>query len=305
MGVNKLATFPGDGSLLPLMKLFFQAILATLAVPALAAAEPAIIAKARAYLGPESALDAVHSLRLTGEMTVDLQGGKPEKRTARFDIIFQKPWEENLTTVSSDTLQQTVLDEWDGWARSQKRAEGDATVFDDRKEPALTILGPTEIQSLRADVWENLNYYRGLDEAGGETRDEGEAVMDGVRCEKVAFVHSGGVTYTRYFDADTGRLVFTESLRGSKIRESGEQFAAGIRFPKTIVEEQVDSEGRKETTTMTIEHVVLNRDYPRSMFATPLPPLAPGEVKSGELGSGSAASIEAPSAAATAVPPQP
>lgn len=242
------------------------------AVAALPAAEPPIIAKARAYLGSEAALDGVRSVHLKGRITV-VTPGKPDV-PVRFDLVFQKPEQESLLAVFKDRFFRKVLDGYDGWMRIQQYRAGGPLVFDDRLSGAI-LLGTDEIRSLRADAWENLSFYRGIESVGGTESDLGPATVDGVRCEKVAFVHPGGIEYDRYFDQATGRLVFTESGKGSQIREQGEIRAGGIRFPKTIVLTARDAAGKLQTTTMNVEQAAVNESFPPDFFATPLPSAAP------------------------------
>jgi hypothetical protein len=258
--------------------------------------EPPIIAKARAYVGSEAALDGLRSVHLVGRMVVGTPGDPAKGESAQIDIIFQKPWQECVTVVSSEGILRTALDGYDGWHLEQRLAPGEPAAFDPHRVQQLTILDPERVKGLRTDTWENLSYYRGLEAAGGRIEDQGPATIDGVACEKVALVHSADTIYYRYFDRDTGRLVYSETVKGAKIRERGEIVAGGIRFAKTI--DVVESQGGKErTTTMTIDQVTVNEVFPESVFSVPLPPLPLGEVNPGGLNAPAAAPASAPAAA--------
>jgi hypothetical protein len=240
------------------------------ALASLRADDLPIIAKARSYLGTEAALDAVNSVHLEGRIVI-----LDADRTATpvsFDQIFQKPDQQSLTAVFPDKFFRQVLDGYDGWRRVQTHKSGEPLLFDDRRS-ALTILGADEIRSLRADVWEFLNFYRGIERAGGAIADLGPATIDGIACEKVALTHPGGVVFDRYFDPATGRLVYTESNTGSRIREHGEIVAGGIRFPQTIVSIQRTASGKDQTLTMTVDKVTLNETYPDDYFGMPIAPV--------------------------------
>ncbi len=228
--------------LLPLAAFLSLALLAR-------AEEPPIIAKARAYLGSEEALNAVRSVHLTGAF---VNGGAPDQAPASassVDIIFQKPWQHHLVVTNTQTVKPAgiltdaqraglaaapevkstivrtiALDGYDAWERLQQNSN-----------PArLGLLNIDQIRVLRADVWENLGYYRGIEAEGGRVEDQGPATSDGVACEKIAFIHAPNVIYYRYFELATGRLVYTETAGGLKIREEGSLEAAGIKFPQKI-----------------------------------------------------------------------
>jgi hypothetical protein len=267
--------------------------------------EPPIIAEARAYVGSEAALDGLKSVHLVGRMAVETPGDPAKGATAQIDIIFQKPWRECVTVVSSEGILRTALDGYDGWHLEQRLEPGQAAVFDPHRVQQLTILDPERVKGLRTDTWENLSYYRGLEAAGGRIEDQGPATVDGVACEKVALIHSADTIYYRYFDQATGRLVYSETVKGAKIRERGEIVAGGIRFAKTI--DVLESQGGKDrATTMTIDKVTVNEVFPESLFSVPLPPLPLGEVNPGGLNVPAVAPATAPgSVAAPGVNPGP
>jgi hypothetical protein len=238
--------------------------------PLLRADEPAIIGKARAYLGSESALEAVTSVRMTGSMsTVSDNQGKPSRISV--DIVFQKPWQESITIRQQDRIIHTALDGFEASQQSQG-ASPDQTSIDDHKTSQLAILGPAQVKTLRVDVLENLWFYRGVLRAGGRIDDQGPAVIDGTNTEKVAFVYSPTVAYIRYFDLSDGRLVYTESEGGTKIRERGEIMAGGIRFPKEI-EVTETADGKQSTKAYTFDKVSVNGSFPSGLFAVPYLPV--------------------------------
>jgi hypothetical protein len=56
----------------------------------------------------------------------------------------------------------------------------------------------------------------------------------------------------------------TETENGGQIRERGEQIVSGIRFPTSL---ESTLEGR--TVVITFDSVVVNGDYPDSLFEVP------------------------------------
>ncbi len=234
-----------------------------------AAGIPPIVAKARAYLGSDAALNAVTSVHYTGTL---LTAGNS---TAVIEIVFQKPYRQRITATSErpvpaakagdpatveKTIEITALDDYDAWRRLQ-----------DAKDPTrwqLTLLDKDQIKRLRANTWENLAYYSGLEKAGVTAEPKGLATVGSVACEKVAFRHADDIVFLRYFDKATGRLMLTETEQGGSIREEGEIMVNGIRFPKKVVTTTREN-GKELSITVTFDKITVNEVFPESLFVIP------------------------------------
>jgi hypothetical protein len=223
-------------------------------------AEPAVIGLARAYLGPDSTLDGIQSIHFVGTLDrVDPDHAAAGPLHTTLDMVFSKPWQQRQVVRASKVNETTVLDDYDGWDRLQDNT--DPTKF------RLRWLSAPEIKSLRANTWENLHFFRGIED-GGSVEDKGPTMTDGVACERVDFIHGPGDVFERYFDRDTGRLVL--SIRnGETIRESGEIRVDGVRFPKTIVSVIKTASGKDLVSTVTFDRIELNEPLARDLFAAP------------------------------------
>lgn len=229
-----------------------------------------IVAKARAYLGEEAALSAIKSVHFVGTMaTQQLTPEGPQPVRFAIEIIFQKPYQQRIIMTSPTTIQLTGLDDYDGWQRMQ-----DVT---DESNWKLTLLDPGLIKKLRANTWENLNFFKGIEQRGGSVRVIGPATVDGSATIKVAFIHEPGIMFYRYFDTTTGKLVLTETGQGDRIREEGEIMVNGLRFPQkvTSVSKAADAKGQlvDNPAVITFDKITLNEAFPDSLFA--VPPLRP------------------------------
>jgi hypothetical protein len=223
--------------------------------------EPPIIAKARAYLGSEAALNAVQTLRYTGVLTAPDSVDPSKTAKAQMVILFQKPDRQLIRVISDKSTEATGLDGYDGWQRVQ-----------DPKEPAKwrqTVLGPDQVKRLRANTWENLFFFRGIEKVGGKMEVQETKTIEGVSCQKVAFIHTPNVIFYRYFDVATGRLVLTETEAGGTIREEGESVVAGIRFPKKLITSSKNAKGEVQTVTIDFDQISVNDAVPASEFAVP------------------------------------
>jgi outer membrane lipoprotein-sorting protein len=234
---------------------------ASFALAVAAHAEPAIITKARAFLGSEAALDAVKSVHYVGSL-VTADPADPAKQThATVEIVFQKPSQQRINITYEKAIEQTALDSYDAWQRQQ-----DAS---DSNKWRQTLLSAEQIKRLRANTLENLTFFRGLERKGGRVEDQGTAKIDGIACQKIAFVHAPNIVFTRYFDVATGRLVLTETEAGGAIREIGDSTVAGVRFPKTIVTVTKTPAGKSQTVTINFDNITVNETFPASFFAVP------------------------------------
>jgi hypothetical protein len=220
------------------------------ATGAFAAEADAIIARARAYLGTEAALDSVKSLRFSGTIA---EGAETRGTIV---ITLKKPFQQRIERTIGDEREVTALDEFDGWTRSVN--------LKDSEDWRLTLLTRDHIRRLQANNVENLNFFKGAERRGGKVELRGNATIDGVDCARVAFVHGQGIEFVRYIDRATGRLVMTETENGGQIRERGEQIVAGIRFPKSL-----ESTLEDRTVVISFDSIEVNGDYPNSLFEVP------------------------------------
>ncbi len=253
-------------------------IFAAIALPALVrAAEPAIIAAARAFVGSESTLEGVKAVRFAGTLV------KPDPKqpgaTIRvaIELAFQHPDRQIITTASDQMIETTVLDGYDAWQEQR-----------DPRDPSkrrVSLPGPEQIRRLRASTWENLSYFRGLEARGGMIVDRGTVTVDGVVCRKISFIHGKGIEFHRYFDAATARLVRSETENGTVIREQGEVVVAGIRFPRSIITAPAGNTKADQEIVITFDRIVVNEVLPDTRFAVPalrkLPP-APVQPPAGK-----------------------
>lgn len=223
------------------------------------------IAKARAAVGSESALMAISSVRFIG--TVETIQKIPSKddpakmvetpiRLA-IDISFQKPYRQRIVLRSDKTIETTALDGYDGWIR---RAE-----IGRESQAQFTLLESSQIKQLRANTWENLSFYRGIEERAGRVDYQGEADVDGKSCVVLVFVHAPGISFTRYFDKATGLLIKTVTENSGEIREEGEIIVEGIRYPKALIIKSPDG----QTTTIAFDSIKVNDPLPPVEFALP------------------------------------
>jgi outer membrane lipoprotein-sorting protein len=244
---------------LPLRRLLL--IISVLSGGFAARAEPAILAKARSYLGAEAALEGIKSVHYTGTLVTSDPADSSKPASADVDIVFQKPGQQRISIAYEKAIEQTALDGYDAWQRQQDVA--------DPSKWRQTLLSADQIKRLRANTLENLMFFRGLDRFGVKIEDLGTANVEGVACQKIAFIHGPNIVFTRYFETATGRLVLTETEAGGAISEQGSMTVNGVRFPKTIITVTKTAGGKVQSVTINFEKIVVNEVFPASFFAVP------------------------------------
>lgn len=229
--------------------LFLSVALVTL--PATADTTDKWITKARTFLGSESALNSVTSIHFTGTMEA------PGDLKLPAEIVFQKPYRQRTTLKGPKVIEITALDGYDAW---QKRVNAENPV-----QWQVVLLDAVQVKRLRANTLENLSFYSDREMKDCVIQLAGEAEVDGISCVKLSFTHTGGVTFQRFFEKATGRLVKTVTENGTEIREEGEVVAGGVRFPKRVVNKAPNG----NVTAITFDKVVVNETFPAETFAVP------------------------------------
>ena len=133
----------------------------------------------------------------------------------------------------------------------------------------MTLLTNDQIKRLRANTWENLSFFHGIEQRRGSVKDLGKATVDGKSCRKLGFDHGDGIVFTRYFDDATGRLVLTETENGITIREEDEAVVEGIRFPHKIISTSKLADGTDRTVSIEFDKITVNEVFADSLFAVP------------------------------------
>jgi len=231
-------------------------VLVFFSVSAFSADVESTIAKARRYVGPESVLEQVRSVHFVGTLTTD------DNQKVAIEIIFQKPYRQRIVTTSAEKTEITALDDYEGWQRIED--------LKDRSRWRMKLLTKDQVTRLRANTWENLAFFRGLENRGGRVEALGDVVIEGRSVHKLSFIHRTGSIFTRYFDADSGKLVLTETEQGGQIREEGEILVDGLRFPQKIVTTTVGEGGRERSVTILFERVAVNENFAATDFAVPV-----------------------------------
>ena len=230
----------------------------------------AVIARARAALGTDDAINQVQSVHYTGTAEVVEAAAAKDAKPSRYtlDVIFQKPYRQ-LEAITSDgasgpvRTETTGLNGFEAWQR-----------LDEKTNPPTpyrwALLPADQIRRLRAITWANLGFYHDLEVAGVTIEDGGETVLDGQPCRKLTFNHGDGIFFTRYFDLKSGLLLLTEIENGTSIREVGSVIVNGLRFPQKVVTVNQPKGKLESTMTIVFDKITVNETFDPARFSVPM-----------------------------------
>lgn len=230
--------------------------------PILAPEHP-FIAKYRALQGSDAALDAVQSLHYWGTVeTTRLTGTKPIY--GKVEIAYQKPWQCRLIFDTARSHMERGTDGEKAWRMVSEESIS--------PKPTVVMLKPYDGNRLRASLWQTLFFNRGIEEAGGRVDDAGVTVIDGIMCQKLAFIHpyvAPSFAFINYYDRATGRLVLTDCSDGNEqTREEGDLLSGGIHFARVVVTTVVES-GRVHSERIVFDKITVNESFPAGYFSMP------------------------------------
>ncbi len=213
-----------------------------------------IIAKARDYLGGDTQLRAVETIQFQGTFTTHEGDGKGE-----ILIYLKKPFKQRLDVIRAHDgiVETTAINDIDGWGRRANEK--------DAEDWTIRILSMGELKRMRANTFDNLNFYSGIEQLGGSIINKGIVNKEGKEAYLLHFKYDKTIHYKRYFDVNTGKLLGTINDKGIEIKDIDEIIVDGIRFPR----EQIRIEDGKKKDTLTFTKIVINAPLDDKIFELP------------------------------------
>lgn len=211
-----------------------------------------VVETARLFLGGEDAIEAIQTLRYSGQFINFLEG-----KQGTFTIYLKKPLSQRTEFDDGVTVTTTVFDGMEGWTRVSRK--------DRSQPPVLKILDPAERRQMRRNTHDNLFFFSQLERIRASAEMVGPALHAGFEVWEVLFRFDDGSAFRRFFERDTGELLGTISPSGVTIREVGSMRVAGVRFPR-----QVDAYFEGEVINRILyREIGVNEDLPDTLFDFP------------------------------------
>lgn len=221
-----------------------------LAGASLAAATPLedVIAKARAFVGPEDKLEAVETLSYEGTLTPAADG---ETRTVR--LILEKPARQRLEIEREDGRVTMIVNDLEGFMVQENLATGA------RRVDPLPV---DQVRRFKANAAENLYFFKFPPDRQVRVKYMGREDFRGRTVDAVRYLHPGNVLFFRYFDPETGELVGTRTDTGTVNTEEGEVTVGGLRFSDKVISFEED----QKVHTIEFSEIKVNPELPEGTF---------------------------------------
>jgi hypothetical protein len=213
-----------------------------------------IIENARATVGPDSALNNLVTVQISGTVEPAEQG----LPSAHIWLIARKPCSQRLE-VRVDNMIETTLLSGNTGCIIQSKPDGTS------QRPQVRMMTAKEIQCMAFNTRQLFNFYR-EDLCNNESVSyEGIEQRRGERCHKLVYTYPGGTNTIRYFSVDHKELVSMITDKGVESVEIGSQTVKDIRFPRRIEYYHED----KLLHTLILETIEVNKPLKVGIFTIP------------------------------------
>ena len=91
-----------------------------------------------------------------------------------------------------------------------------------RRDPNNVVIGILDaplVREMRANTFENLNFFSGIEQMRGRIVNKGKTKKDGRDVYVLVFKYKDSLYFERYFDAATGELISTVNGEGLAISQ--------------------------------------------------------------------------------------
>lgn len=214
-----------------------------------------VIRKARATVGAESELDALHAITFRGKFY-----DHDDKLISELVLHVKKPNSFRMESHYPTYIHIEAVNSDEGYIH-MKSTTGE-------RDDLVRVMPYADVVSRWNTARENLYFFQGPNTVfGGQIDYQGVTIKRNKPAHKIAFIYPSGNEFIRYFDRDTGHLLATYvSNLEVEIIESGDIIAGGLNFPKTI--SNISEDGYL-LSRLEFESIEVNPDLDASLFNLP------------------------------------
>lgn len=212
----------------------------------------AIIDRARATVGTESALDNHVTLRLVGR----LEPADRKMPSATVLIVARKPCSQRMEIRVDDIVETTILKGKKACIiRSNLNAKGSQ----------MRELTEAELERIRYSTRQFFKYFRPDYRRGEKVTLVGIEPRHNKRCYKLSYRYPDGLETIRFFSLEDDQLVSTITGNGVESIGIGTKVVGGIKFPEQIEYHEDD----RKLHTIVFEEIHVNQPLAAGIFDIP------------------------------------
>lgn len=210
-----------------------------------------IIDKVRQYLGGDEKLRAIQTLHYIGSFE-----SISSNESGRIEIYLSRPMKQRVDVQTDKLHQVSVWNDYEGWITHTNKST---------EQINLTFKNIDELKRGRAETWENLNFFSGIETMFGKVINKGLVKKDGRDAYLLVFRYDENIYYDRYFDPETFAIIATVTSDGEEVKELGEMIVNGIRFPRTVVR----LKNGEIISTISFDQIYVNSELDPDLFEFP------------------------------------
>lgn len=214
----------------------------------------AIIERARASIGSETALNRLVTLQLSGW----IEPTDAQLPGAAILIIARKPCSQRMEVKINDLVETTILSGGSGCIIRSNLSDAD-------KRSQMRVMSEAERQRVAFSTRQLFNFYLADVHNGERIRYGGIEQRRGLRCHKLLYAYSDDSFTTRYFTLNDNALISTVTDQGVESVEIGARVVAGIKFPQRIEYYQHNT----RLHTIVLNTIKVNQPLQRGIFTIP------------------------------------
>ncbi len=212
------------------------------------------VALGRAYMGDDAALDAVNSIRLEGVLVH--AGGQ----SGTVESVVVKPGYYQFISTIAGVRETSTLNPTSAWRK-----------VEDFKNPgsySMSFYGLDEMRLLQATIADNLGFLKAPTTRNGRIVYIGKGKVRGKSAIVLDYVYDDHNWFRRFFDPETGRVMYMQSSKGAVFSYEGELEVAGVRFPQKVIVTYISQYG-ESTMEISYSNAEINLDVDLERFRVP------------------------------------
>ncbi len=212
------------------------------------------IALGREYMGGDENLNKVESIRFEGVLVH--AGGQ----SGTVESIVKKPGYYQFISSIAGVRETSTLNPTSAWRKLEE--------FRNPGSYSMSFYDVEELRNLEATIADTLGFLKAPSTRNGRIDFVGKGKVRGRSAIILNYVYSDRIWFRRYFDPETGRVMFMQSSKGMVFTYEGDIEVEGVRFPQKVLVTYVSQYG-ESTMEISYSKAEVNLEVDLERFRVP------------------------------------